>query len=64
MKTIRVSTKAKIFEGIQGYRVRWVDRDGNIRVYFVVNTHDAKLVRRRAKAGKLPTVKQVWAVKL
>jgi len=63
-KTVRVSTRAKIYAGIRGYRVRWVDAGGTVRAYFVANSHDAKLVRRRAKAGKIPTFKQVWAVKV
>lgn len=62
MSTIRVSSRPHMCQGREGYRIRWVERGGKIRSYFVLSRADAKYVKRRAKEGKLPG-SQCWAVK-
>jgi hypothetical protein len=62
-KTVRVGIKAMLYQGQKGYRVRWVDGAKDIRSYFVLDRHDARYVKARAKDGRLPG-QSVWAVKV
>lgn len=58
-KAVRVSMRPYIFEGREGYRLKW--HDGvKTRAYFVLSRDMAKATKARAKDGKLPTC---WAVK-
>ncbi len=52
-----------LYNGRDGYRVRWIDRTDRIRSFFVLSRHDAMYVRQRAKNDKLPGAR-CWAVRV
>lgn len=63
-KTIRVSVRPWLYQGRDGWRLRWTDAAGICRTFFVLNQRDAAYVKRRAKLGKSNPAAGRWAVKV
>lgn len=57
---VRVSTKPYVYQGLDGYLVRWFD-GRKVRGYFLWSRSAAQDAKSRAKQGKLP---RGWAVKV